>query len=67
MILYNAEMTRKVRDILVHLDVDAATFFRMAHIRVFNGRDPQIHDDVAQWTLNGVVPKYVQRFINEVL
>jgi hypothetical protein len=51
---------------LVHtmnkLKVDNLTFFRMAHVWCF-GTDPPLHDDVAQFLLHSVVPKYVERYL----
>jgi len=59
MMLYLVETMKRLR-------LDNHTFFRLAHIWAFRGRDPQIHDDVAQFELHGVVPKYVQRYLHEI-
>jgi hypothetical protein len=47
------------------LNVDTHTFFRMAHVWAFQ-KDPQIHDDVAQYQLHGVVPKYVVSYLKYI-
>jgi len=51
---------------LKRLNMNEVTFFRLAHIWAFSGRDPQIHDDVAQFKLHGIIPKYVQRYLHHI-
>ncbi len=51
---------------MIRLNLSEHEFFRLAHIWAFKGRDPNIHDDVAQYQLNGVVPKYVQRYLHYI-
>jgi hypothetical protein len=55
MILYLVETMRR-------LNVDTHTFFRMAHIRMF-GTDPDLSNDVCQFHLHALVPKYVQAYL----
>lgn len=63
MMLFKAELAKRVQTELRRLNVNARTFFRVAHIRVFDGRDPNVDDDAAQYELHGVVPLYVEKFI----
>lgn len=42
-----------------------AEFFRMCHIWLF-GKDQMCHNDVAQYKLYGVIPKYVQEYIHYI-
>lgn len=51
-------LTNKMRQ----LNMDALTFFRVAHVWAF-GTDPDLHDDVAQFLLHGVVPIYVRNYL----
>lgn len=47
---------------LRQLNTDELTFFRVAHVWAF-GTDPDLHDDVAQFKLHGVVPVYVKNYL----
>lgn len=44
------------------LRTDNLTFFRMAHFRMF-GTDPDLSNDVAQFVMHGIIPKYVQAYL----
>lgn len=44
------------------LKADELTFFRIAHVWAF-GTDPDLHDDVAQFKLHGIVPVYVRNYL----
>lgn len=55
MILYLVETMRR-------LNVDTHTFFRMAHIRMFN-TDPDLSNDVCQFHMHAIVPKYVCSYL----
>jgi hypothetical protein len=58
MLLYLVETLNRLR-------TDEQTFFRMAHVWCF-GTDPDVSNDVAQYKLHGIVPKYVQRYLTHV-
>jgi len=47
------------------LKVDELTFFRIAHVWSF-GTDPDLHDDVAQYKLHAVIPKYVEKYVQNL-
>jgi hypothetical protein len=53
-----------VRKKLIELNTDVYTFFRICHIKKF-GKDPDLHDTVAQFLLHGTVPTFVQEFLDE--
>lgn len=52
-------------DTMKRLDLDEQSFFRLAHIWAF-GKDVSVADDVAQFRLHSVIPKYVQRYLHYV-
>lgn len=58
MLLYLVETMNRLK-------VDEQTFFRMAHVWSF-GTDPSVQDDVAQWKLHGIVPRYVQKYLQYI-
>jgi hypothetical protein len=47
---------------LSQLKMDELTFFRVAHVWAF-GTDPDLHDDLAQYLLHGILPKYVVNYL----
>lgn len=47
------------------LKVDVLTFFRIAHVWAF-GTDPDLHDDVAQYQLHAVIPRYVVNYLKSI-
>lgn len=60
MIRYNELLRRK----LAETSMNTHSFFQMCHYYCFQ-KTPMLHDDVAQWKLNGVVPTYVKRFLDQ--
>jgi len=50
------------RNKLLQLNMEPLTFFRVAHVWAF-GTDPDLHNDLAQYTLHGVLPPYVVRYL----
>ena len=58
MLLY---LVKKIHD----LRVDERTFFRMAHVWCF-GTDPDLGNDAMEFKLHGIIPKYVQRYLNHL-
>ena len=59
------EMLLYLMNTMKRLNVDNLTFFRMAHIWSF-GTDPVLSDDVAQFMLHGIIPKYVQSYLRHL-
>lgn len=47
------------------LKVDERQFFRMAHIWCF-GTDPDLGNDAMEFKLHGIIPKYVERYLNHL-
>lgn len=54
-----------LRQKLLSLKVDELTFFRMSHVWSF-GTDPDLHNEVAQFLLHGIIPPYVVRYIRHL-
>jgi hypothetical protein len=50
---------------LNQLKVDAQTFFRIAHVWAF-GTDPDLSNDVAQYQLHAVIPRYVISYLKSL-
>ena len=61
MIRYHELLKRKLEE----LKVDELTFFRIAHVWAF-GTDPDLHNEVAQYKLNAIIPKYVERYVQSL-
>lgn len=55
-------MLLAIKERLLRLRLDSKTFFRMAHMFCF-GRDVDLTEDVRRFETNGVVPKYVERYM----
>lgn len=50
---------------LNQLKVDAHTFFRIAHVWAF-GTDPDLSNDVAQYELHALIPRYVVSYLKSL-
>ena len=49
------------------VNADVITLFRLAYLHVFDKPHPSdCWDDVAQWRMHAVVPKYVQKFLRSL-
>lgn len=59
MIRYH-ELLRKKMD---ETKTDEQTFFRLAHIYCF-GTDPDLSNDVAQYRMHAIIPRYVVRYLD---
>lgn len=57
--------TNEILDAMVRTDTDELTFFRLAHIHCFK-KDVDVHNDVAQFKINAVIPPYVLRYARYV-
>lgn len=55
-------MNLLLRNALVVSRKTEEEFFRMCHLWRF-GKDQMCNDDVAQYKLHGVIPKYVQAWL----
>lgn len=55
-------MLLAIREKLLRLRLDSKTFFRMAHLYCF-GRDVDVSADAALFETQGVVPRYVARYM----
>lgn len=58
-IRYHELLQRKVAE----LRTDVKTFFRMAHVNQF-GTDPDVQDDIGRYKIGGIIPVYVQRYLD---
>jgi hypothetical protein len=47
------------------LRVTDRQFFRLAHIWCF-GTDPDLGNDVMEFKLHSIIPKYVERYLNHL-
>lgn len=56
------ELLRRKLD---ELRMDVHTFFRVSHVWCF-GTDPDLNDDVAQFRLHSVIPRYVVRYLDNL-
>ena len=52
-----------LRQRLSETKTDEQTFFRLAHIYLF-GSDPDLSNDVAQYKLHAIIPRYVVRYLD---
>ena len=59
MIRYQELLKRKLDE----LRTDVHTFFRLAHIYRF-GTDPDLSNEVAQYQLHAVIPRYVEAYLD---
>lgn len=55
-----------VKEAMNRSNTEPALFFRLAHIWSF-GTDPDTGNDVAQFLLHGVCPKYVQKYAEHIV
>lgn len=56
------DMLRKKLD---ELRLDVHMFFRIAHFDAF-GTNPDLSDDVAQYRLNALIPRYVVVYLDKI-
>ena len=47
------------------MNVDTLTFFRSAHQWAF-GKDAHLHNEVAQYELNAVIPPFVRKYVMHI-
>ena len=52
-------------DTLHRLRTDERAFFKLAHFWCF-GTNPDLGNDVMEFKLHGVIPKYVERYLNHL-
>jgi hypothetical protein len=50
---------------LTELRTDVYTFFRLAHVWSF-GTDPDLSNEVAQYRMHAVIPKYVCTYLDSL-
>jgi len=55
----------KLRRKLDELRIDVYTFFRVAHVHQF-GTDPDMSNQVAQWKMHAVIPKFVCDYLDYI-
>lgn len=60
--LKGQKMFLMLKEILLRRKVDDQTFFRAAYQWCF-GKDCDVSNDVAQFKLHAIVPRYVERYI----
>ncbi len=61
MIRYHELLRKKLSE----TRTDEQTFFRLAHIYCF-GTDPDLSNDVAQFKLHAIIPRYVVRYLDSM-
>lgn len=52
-------------DRMSRLKVDEHTFFRIAHLWAFN-KCPDLNRDVLEYRVSGIIPLYVQRYVQHI-